>query len=92
LIQKNGKFVKKITVSSLQPFDDLIEFLAKMAPEQVLAFRPSETTVRRVRNLIAKEKDGTILREEKFELDRYLLQEDLMIIAKARARLRLSQS
>lgn len=74
------------------PFDDLINFLANMAPEQVLAFRPSEATIKRVQWLLDHEKAGDITAEEHDELERYLLQEDLMVIAKARARLQLFRS
>lgn len=74
-----------------RPFEDLIEFLAKMAPEEVLAFRASDATVKRVQTLIEKEKQQSLTSEEKDELERYLIQEDLMIIAKARAKLRLAQ-
>lgn len=74
------------------PFDDLINFLAHLAPEQVLAFKPSEATIQRVHWLLEREKEGLISSEEREELDQYLLQEDLMVIAKARARLQLSRS
>jgi len=77
---------------AIRPFDDLINFIARLAPEQVLAFRPSEATMRRVQFLIEKEKTEGLNLEEKEELDRYLLQEDLMIIAKARAQLLISRS
>ncbi len=79
-------------MTASRPFEDLIEFLAKMAPEDVLAFRASDATIRRVQTLIEKEKQGSITLEEKAELERYLIQEDLMIIAKARAKMRLAQS
>ena len=74
------------------PFDDLINFLARLAPEQVLAFKSSETTIRRVQWLLEREKEGLLTLEEREELDQYLLQEDLMVIAKARARLQISRS
>lgn len=74
------------------PFDDLINFLAQLAPEQVLAFKPSEATIQRVQRLLEREKEGLITLEEREELDQYLLQEDLMVIAKARARLQLPRS
>lgn len=74
------------------PFDDLLNFLAHLAPEQVLAFRPSESTIVRVKWLLDQEKSGVITAEEIDELGQYMLQEDSMIIAKARARLPLFQS
>jgi len=79
-------------MTAAHPFNDLINFLAGMAPEQVLAFKPSEATVKRVRWLLEREQTGLASQEEREELDRYLLQEDLMVIAKARARSRLSNS
>ena len=74
-----------MTVAAVRPFDDLIDFIVRLAPEQVLAFRASEATVRRVQFLMDKEKEDGLSLAEKEELDGYLLQEDLMIIAKARA-------
>jgi len=74
---------------SIHPFDDLINFLAHMAPESVLAFRPSDATIQRVQWLLEREKKGDLTKEEHEELDHYLLQEDLMIIAKARAKLQV---
>ena len=74
------------------PFDDLINFLAHMAPESVLAFRPSKATIHRVHWLLEQEKAGILTLEEQEELDHYLLQEDLMIIAKVRAKLQMSSS
>ncbi len=79
-------------MTASRPFEDLIEFLAKMAPEEVLAFRASDATILRVQKLIEKEKQNSITPEEKAELERHLIQEDLMIIAKARAKMRLTQS
>lgn len=81
-----------MTTATVKPFDDLIDFLAMLAPKDVLAFKPSEATVRRVEWLISQAKEGKATPTETDELDRYLIQEDLMIIAKARARLRLAQS
>lgn len=78
--------------AAVHPFNDLINFLAGMAPEQVLAFKPSEATIRRVKWLLEREQNGLATAEEREELDRFLLQEDLMVIAKARARIQLARS
>ncbi|MBN8683019.1 MAG: hypothetical protein J0L99_10200 [Chitinophagales bacterium] len=78
-------------MSTLHPFDDLINFLANMAPEQVLAFRASEETVRRLQELVLLEREQKITSDERAELERFLLQEDLMVIAKARARVQLAR-
>jgi hypothetical protein len=77
--------------ASIRPFDDLINFIAQFAPEQVLAFRPSKATIDRVHFLIEKEKADGLSTEEQEELDGYLLQEDLMILAKSRAHIQLQK-
>ncbi len=74
-----------------RPFDDLINLLVETAPEKVLEFRASEKTVKRLYDLIEKEKEGNLSLEEKTELEKYLLEEDFIIIAKARARLQIAQ-
>jgi len=76
---------------AVRPFDDLINLLVETAPEKVLGFRASEKTVKRLYALIEKEKEGGLSPDEKEELERYLMEEDLIIIAKARARLRITQ-
>ena len=79
------------TAFAARPFDDLINLLVETAPEKVLAFRASEKTVKRLYELIEKEKAEKILPEEKIELEKYLMEEDLIIIAKARARLQIAK-
>ena len=79
------------TAFAVRPFDDLINLLVETAPEKVLAFRASEKTVKRLYELIEKEKAEKILPEEKIELEKYLMEEDLIIIAKARARLQIAK-
>ena len=76
---------------AVRPFDDLINLLVETAPEKVLAFRASEKTVKRLYELIEKEKEGKIHPEEKTELEKYLMEEDFIIIAKARARLQIAK-
>lgn len=49
-------------------------------------FRPSEAARERVADLLEREKDGELSRDEKSELDHYLQLEHLMRLAKARAR------
>lgn len=80
-----------MSAATAYPFNDLIELIVQTAPERILEFQASPKTTDRVYALIQKEKEGVISPEEKAELDRYLLEEDLIIIAKARARLRLAQ-
>lgn len=68
-------------------FDELIDLIAAgTSPAQIVSFKPSQKTVRRVEELLFKEKDGSISPEEKSELDDYLLLEHILRLAKVRAR------
>lgn len=65
---------------------EVIDFLAtRIAPETLLAFRPSEAVQKRVEDLTARSGEGLLSPEEKQELDDYLQLEHLMIMAKAQA-------
>jgi hypothetical protein len=78
-----------MSAATTYPFYELIDLLVETAPERVLNFRASEKITQRVYELIEKEKNNQITREERAELDRFMLEEDLISIAKARAQLRL---
>ena len=68
-------------------FDELIDMIAAGTnPAQIVAFKPSIATLRKVEELLFKEKEGAISREEKLELDDYLLLEHILRLAKVRAR------
>jgi hypothetical protein len=74
-------------VSTTKSYGEIVDFFAGgTTPETVVAFRPSNEATRRVVELVAKSKDGTISTEEQSELDDYLQLEHILILAKARAR------
>jgi hypothetical protein len=54
-------------------------------PEQVLALRPSPALQQRVGDLLERSKAGRLPRDDERELDRLLLLEHLVRLAKARA-------
>ena len=60
------------------------------APEQVLAIRPSAELQSRASALQERSKNGALTAQERSELDRYLLLEHMVRIAKANAYRRLS--
>lgn len=71
----------------MKPYEEVAEFMAStIDPSKLVQFRPSADAEARVEELVEKHKDGTLLPEEKVELDEFLLTEHLMILAKARAR------
>ena len=74
-------------MNSVKAYEEVIDFIAAgTTPENVIAFRPSDAAQERLEDLVAREKEGALSAEEKFELDHYLQLEHLMRLAKARAR------
>jgi len=71
----------------MKAYEEIVEFIARgTTPNNVAAFRPSESAKERVADLIQREKSSSISPEEESELNHYLQLEHLMRLAKARAR------
>ena len=71
-------------------YDEVLDFLtAKASPEEIANFRPSAEAQARFSELIARKKSGVIASAETEEMEEYLRLEHFMIMAKARAQLRL---
>ena len=77
-------------IKSMPASEEIINILAQ-APN-VLDFRPSEKARKRVWELSAREKEGTLTEDEKNELEHYAQIEHLMRLVKAQARKRLKQA
>ena len=77
-----------------QVYDELVDFIAKAStPREVIEFQPSPATKERVFQLLRRDKSSTGLEpEEKQELERFLVLEHLLRLAKAKARERLAQA
>ncbi len=74
-------------MSTLRAYEEVIDFIAAgTSPQNVVAFRPSESAKERVADLIYRERTDSLSQDEKSELDHYLQLEHLMRLAKARAR------
>ena len=71
-------------------YAELVELIADMAPAKLIAFRPSQATQNRVRELLSREKASSLSRDETSELDHFLEIEHLVRLAKARARQHLA--
>jgi hypothetical protein len=71
---------------------EIIEFIAAgTTPHGVIDFRPSPEAQRKIEDLIAREKEGSLPPEEKQELDHFLELEHILRMAKAKARQILSE-
>jgi hypothetical protein len=58
-------------------------------PEQVLAYRPSDRMAARIRELLARRRDGVLTPEEQLQWQQYEFLEHLVRMAKADARAQL---
>jgi hypothetical protein len=67
-------------------YDELIDFIARRNPSEVIAFRPSEEAHARLDELLTRAERADLTAEERSELDHYLQLEHIMRMAKARAR------
>ncbi|HMC64856.1 MAG TPA: hypothetical protein VKI65_07940 [Gemmataceae bacterium] len=68
---------------------EVAEFLSsRPSREQLLDYHPSEAAQRRAEELLQKQNDGEISREERHELEEFALVERLMRLVKARLRVR----
>jgi hypothetical protein len=68
---------------------ELAEFFAsRPSREELLNYRPPQAVQDRAEELLDKQSDGAISREERRELDEFAYVEDLMRLVKARVRCR----
>lgn len=74
----------------VQPYEEIVEFIAALSPREIIEFKPSDEARARVWGLIERQKQEPLAAEDKVELDHYLEVEHLMRLAKARARQLLS--
>jgi hypothetical protein len=71
---------------SYQDDRQIVELLASQpSPEVILAIRPTPALQTRMSELLDRNKSGTLSRSEEVELDRYLLLEHWVRLAKAHA-------
>ena len=71
-------------------YDEVLDFLAAgTTTESIASFRPSAEAQMRVQELVARRGENKLSPEEDEELEEYLRLEHLMIMAKAKAQLRL---
>jgi hypothetical protein len=81
--------LQELTAAEATAYQDdhqIIELLVSQpSPEIILAIRPTPTLQARMSELLEQNKSGTLTRSEEVELDRYLLLEHWVRLAKAHA-------
>ena len=69
----------------MQPYEEIVEFIASLRPRELIEFKPSEQARERVWDLLERQKAAPLPAEERAELDQYSEVEHLMRLAKAHA-------
>ena len=73
-------------------YEEIVDFFAHgSTPSGVVSWKPSETTLKRVAELLDRQKQGNLTDDDKNELGHYLELEHLMRLVKARARIALQE-
>ncbi|MFN4256202.1 MAG: hypothetical protein ACK4Q5_14470 [Saprospiraceae bacterium] len=73
------------TAAATSIYQEFAEFLAMLAPERVLAFRPSERQQNRLSHLLEAKKTGALSPSQESELEHFFTLERIMRLAKAKA-------
>lgn len=80
------------TLETSTVLDEVLDFLVSTpTPEQIIEFRPSEALQGRVRDLLDRNRSGTLSTEEQAELDEFSRMNHFVSMLKIRARKRLAQ-
>jgi hypothetical protein len=91
LLERGLRDMEIEPTAEVEDVSQIITLLASQpTAEQILAIKPSAKFQARVSELLSQNKAGTLDREGEIELERYLLLEHLVRLAKARAYEQLS--
>lgn len=86
--------LREVMADHTDAFEDESAILALLAsqpsPEQVLALHPTPELQERISDLLLRSKEGMLVAQEAAELERYLLLEHLVRLAKVHAAKRLA--
>jgi hypothetical protein len=74
-----------MVAENLSIFDELAYFLASLSPKKVLSFKISPKAQERVNFLIHKNKEAGLSDSENAEMERYMVFEHIIQLAKAKA-------
>ena len=66
-------------------YEELIEFIARLSPQEVINFQPSAASRKRLETLLYRRREAQLAPEEEEELENYLVLEHLFRMAKAKA-------
>ena len=71
----------------VRAFDEIVDFIASVPKtDEILSFRPSSSSQKRVESLLFKKSEKSLSAEEASELDRFLMMEHVMVMLKKKAK------
>lgn len=71
-------------------FEELAQFLASLSPTKVLNFKSSKKSQGRVNYLLEKNAETGLTSEEQDEMEKYMMVEHIIQLAKAKALIKLT--
>ncbi|MFN0173605.1 MAG: hypothetical protein ACKVU0_03065 [Saprospiraceae bacterium] len=81
---------KKTMTAQVTIYDEIAEFLASLSAEKVLSYKISEGTKARLNELLEKQQVNDLTEVERREVEHHLVINNIISLAKARARQMLS--
>jgi hypothetical protein len=79
-----------MVVAPTPVFNEVYDFLlSSPTAQQIVSFRPSETTQDRIRDLLGRNQEGRLTEDEQIELDEFLRVEHFVRMLKIKARQKL---
>jgi len=71
--------------------DEITDFLAASpAPQEIIAFKPSEILERRALDLLQRNRENRLSMQERAEMEEFMRMDHFMTLLKAKARLKLA--
>ena len=77
-------------IAHLDIYDEIAELMANLDPDKIIRFKISAPVQQRFEDLLEKEKTEGLSPDEKYELDRIMMIDHLISLAKLRARRQLA--
>lgn len=75
----------------LTMFNEILDFLASTpTPEDIIAFKPSDTLSQRALYLLERNREDELTSEERIEMDEFMRMNHFMNMLKIRSRLKLA--
>ena len=76
-------------MTPISVYNEVAILIAELNPSKIIDFKPSESSIQRLKDLLEINQNSNLNANETYELDRLLALDHLIALAKAHARIRL---